>query len=142
MKVENRVEKFVRDVIIKDTELSKIYTSKKVFTEFAAPNTLSTLSEYILIQRIDAVTLDKDYIDNTKGDTLRRVRLQIDVNDVSYEKCIQRSELLRMVLKNKFPSCIDNETTGYKEIGQKVWITTSIDIILTEREDITDVTSN
>lgn len=135
MKVENRVEKFVRDAILNDKELCKIYTSEKIFTEFAAPNSLTKLKEYILIQRIDAVTLDKNYIDGTQGDTLRRVRLQIDVNDVVYENCIKRSEILKEVLKKQFPSCIDDETLGYKEVGQKVWIVLSIDILLTESED-------
>lgn len=135
MQIENRVEKFVRDAIINDPVLKKTYTSKKVFMAYAAPNSLSSFNEYILIQRISTVTLDTGYTDGTKGDTLRRVRLQIDVNDVDYENCIRRSEQVKSVLKTKFPSCLEDETMGYTELGQKVWVVSSIDIFLTESED-------
>lgn len=135
MELKNRVEKFVRDAIINDPVLKKTFPSKKVFLGYAAPNTLSSLNEYILIQRIGSTTLDNDYIDGTLGDTLRRVRLQIDVSNVAYEKCVEHSEKIKMVLKTKFPSCIEDETMGYTEIGQKVWVVSSIDIFLTESED-------
>lgn len=134
MEINNRVEKFVRDAILANKKLASVYKDK-VFLSYAAPNTLTSCNSYILIQRISAVTLDKNYIDGTVGDTLRRVRLQVDVCDTEYERGVKYSESVKKVLKQNFPACIDDETTGYKEIGQSVWNVFSTDILLTEEED-------
>lgn len=126
------VEKKVYEAIIENTELKNIYGQNKVFQGYVAPNSLAHLSEYVYITRVSDVSLDRTL--DTVGDTLRRVRLQIDVCDLNYENMAERSRIIKNVLKTKFPSCIDGSTKGVVSVGTRVWNVTSIDIILFEED--------
>lgn len=133
----HRAEKLVYDALVKSDVISDIYKNGRffsVFQSYVAPNSLASLKEYILIDRISAVSLDSDYIDGTRGDTLRRVLLQIDVCDLSYDNVVVRAELVKDVLKDAFGCCIDSERVGYVDFGKQVWNVVSIDINLTESE--------
>lgn len=125
------VEQLVYETLMADEELKKFY-GDRVFQSYVAPNSLASLTSYILISRISDVTLDRNL--DTPGDTLRRVRLQIDVCDVSYGKMAEKCRLVRNVLRLAFPSCIDGSTKGIISSGQTVWNVTSIDIILFEED--------
>lgn len=131
--VNRRAEKRCVDALLSDVNIRRIYSSTKIFQGYAAPNTLGTLNEFVLLQRISAVTLDRA-TDGTITDTLRRVRLQVDVSDTDYGKMVIRSELVRSVLERAFPSCVDDDTYGTISAGQKIFNVCSIDIILTESE--------
>ena len=125
-------EKQVYEAILLDEEAQKIYGVSKIFQGYAAPNSLASLSEYLYITRVSDVSLDRNL--DTPGDTLRRVRLQIDVCDVNYGRMVERSKIIRRVLKQSFPSCIDGSTKGVVSSGDVVWNVTSIDIILFEED--------
>lgn len=125
------VEQSVYESLMADEELKKFY-GDRVFHSYVAPNSLASLTSYILISRISDVTLDRNL--DTPGDTLRRVRLQIDVCDVSYSQMAEKSRLVRNVLRLAFPSCIDGSAKGIVSSGQTVWNVTSIDIILFEED--------
>lgn len=121
--------------LLDDETVSSLYGKSKIFHGYAAPNTLGTLDSYVLVHRIDSLTLDAGVIDGTITDKLRRVRLQVDVADVSYERMVERSEIVKDALERKFPSCIDSDTNGVAVIGQKVWNVCSVDIIIIESEE-------
>ena len=131
--IARRAEKQCVDAILADSRITTIYGRSKIFQGFVAPNTQSTIKEYILIKRISAVALDRA-TDGTKTNSLRRVRLQVDISDVDYTKMVQRAEIVMDVLETNFPSSIDGDTYGTVEAGQNVFNVCSIDVILTETE--------
>lgn len=132
---KERAEGRVIDALREDEFLRKLYYPRKMFQGYVAPNTLSSLKEYIFLSRISTVPLDTDYVDGLKGATLRRVRLQIDVYDKSFTDMVERSERVCDVLRAAFPSCLDGTTNGVVRSGQSTWNVTSIDVILTEKEE-------
>ena len=129
-----RAEKLCVDALLASTAITNIYGTTKIFQGFVKPDTLASCTAYIYLRRISAVSLDRGCIDGTPTDKLRRVRLQIDVSDQSYSNMITRSELVRSVLTDAFPDCIDGDTYGTTAYGQTVWNVTSIDVILIESE--------
>ena len=124
-------EKRVYDVLNSDEDVKSIYEDR-IFQGYVAPNSLSTMSSYIYISRVSDVSLDRNL--DTPGDTLRRVRVQIDICDINYSDMVTRSFIVRRLLRRVFPSCIDGSTKGIVSFGQKTWIVTSIDLILFEED--------
>ena len=131
--IARRAEKRCVDALLADDRIKKIYGSTKIFQGFVAPNTQATIKEYILLRRISSVALDR-VSDGTKTNSLRRVRLQVDVSDIDYAKMVERAEIVMDVLETNFPSSIDGDTYGTDEAGQAVFNVCSIDVILTETE--------
>ena len=125
-------EKQVYDALLANEEVRRIYGPSKIFQGYVAPNTLASSEEYVYISRVSDVTLDKGL--DTIGDTLRRVRIQVDVCDVEYSRMADRSALIRDVLRNAFPSSLDGSTRGTVASGQTVWNVTSLDIIIYEKD--------
>lgn len=132
---DKRAESKCLKALLDDAAVTGLYGKSGIFHGYAAPNSLATLDSYVLIHRIDSVTLDAGVIDGTITDKLRRVRLQVDVADVSYQRMVERSEIIKDALERKFPSCIDSDTNGVAVIGQKVWNVCSVDIIIIESEE-------
>ena len=128
-----RAEKKCVDALLADPRVKDIYGAGKIFQGFVAANTQASIKEYVLIQRISAVALDRA-TDGTKTNSLRRVRLQLDVSDLVYTKMVERAEIIMDVLETNFPSAIDGDTYGIVESGQNVFNVCSIDVILTETE--------
>lgn len=117
--------------LMANEEVRNFYEGR-VYQSYVAPNSLASLSSYILLSRVSDVALDRTC--DTVGDTLRRVRLQVDVCDVDYSRMVEKSRLVRNVLRLAFPSCVDGSTKGVISSGQTVWNVTSIDIILFEED--------
>lgn len=132
--INHRAEKVVIDALLNSEDVVKIYTNKRIFQGFAAPNTLSSVKEYILVQRVSSVALDR-VLDGTATNKLRKVRIQIDVSDIDYTKMVARAEKVMQVLEDKFPSCVDGDTFGTVLVGQTVFNVCSIDVIINESED-------
>jgi hypothetical protein len=132
--LERRAEKQCIDALLSDPTLAKIYGAKGIFQGYVAPNTLESRKEYLYVKRISAVSLDRGCVDGTPSGNLRRVRLQVDVSDVNYVNMVERSELVRRVLTKAYPPCIDGDTYGIVQNGQKVMNVSSIDVILIESE--------
>lgn len=132
--LDRRAEMQCINALLSSPEIQKIYGAKKIFQGFVAPKTLSSNREYIYLKRIDSVSLDRGCVDGTPTDKLRRVRIQIDVSDISYPNMVNRSELVRGVITETIPNAIDGDTYGTTTIGDKTWNVCSIDVILTESE--------
>lgn len=131
---QNRAEKLVMDALLSNAEMIKIYGKNNIYQGYVEPNTLAREDAYILIQRIDGQPVDK----NTTGegaDQLRRVRVQVDVSDTRYSDMVRRSEMIKGLLNDRFPSCIDDETYGTDGRGQKVFNVCSIDLLIYESAD-------
>lgn len=124
-------EKQVYDAILADENLKARYKNR-IFQGFVAPDSLASVPSYIYVTRISDTALDRNL--DMLGDTLRRVRLQVDVCDVSYAEMAVRSREVRDVLRRNFPSCIEGSSKGMFNSGQTVWNVTSIDVILFEEE--------
>ena len=101
---DKRAESKCLKALLDDATVMGLYGKSGIFHGYAAPNSLATLDFYVLIHRIDSVTLDAGVIDGTITDKLRRVRLQVDVADVSYQRMVERSEIIKDALERKFPS--------------------------------------
>lgn len=135
MQLSNRAEQKCMVALLNDTEVQKIYGKTKIFMGYAAPGTVATFNEYLLLRRISGNILDGPCTTDTPTDRLRRVRVQIDVSDISYTNMVSRSELVRDVISREcFDSYIDGDTYGTITNGTKVWNVTSMDVILTESE--------
>ena len=130
---DRRAEKVCMDALLASPEILGIYGKEKIFQGYAAPNTLGTLDAYILIHRLDSITLDR-VAGRVKTDKLRRVRLQVDVSDTDYGDMVSRSELVRDVLETAYQSCVDGDSDGTVSVGQKIFNVCSIDLLLTESE--------
>lgn len=132
--VARRAEKLCVDALLASSAITSIYGTTKIFQGYVKPETLASCTAYIYLRRISANVLDRACIDGTPTDKLRRVRLQVDVSDTSYTNMITRSELVRSVLTDAFPDCIDGDTYGTASSGQTVWNVCSVDVILIESE--------
>lgn len=135
MQLSNRAEQKCMVALLNDASVQAIYGKKKIFMGYAAPGTATTFNEYILIRRISGNSLDGPCTSDTPTDNLRRVRIQIDISDVSYTNMISRSELVRDVISRECDqSSVDGDTYGTITNGNTVWNVTSVDIFLTESE--------
>lgn len=132
--VEYHAEKLCMDALLANTEMRRIYGKDRIYQGYVEPNTLARVDSYVLIRRISSTTQDA----TTTGegaDQLRRVRLQIDVSDTRYSDMVRRAEIIKEILNNRFPSCIDGDEYGTDGRGQKVFNVCSIDAIIYESAD-------
>lgn len=129
---DHAAEMLCINTLLGNEEVRAIYGRDWIFQGYVAPNTLASTSAYLLVKRIDAVTQDRSTGTPDAHDTLRLVRVQVDVSDVSYTDMKIRAELIKEVLKQRFDSCIDSETYGTAGIGQKVFNVMSIDLNIYE----------
>lgn len=129
---DRAAEKLCMDTLLRNEAVVAIYGRDRIYQGYVAPNTLASTNAYLLIQRVDAVTQDRSTGTPDAHDTLRLVRVQVDVSDVSYTDMKVRSELIKEVLKQRFDSCIDGDTYGTAGIGQKVFNVLSIDLNIYE----------
>lgn len=130
---KRRAEKLCIDALLASERVAEHFNKSAMFQGFVAPNTLATLDRYILLKRVDGVTLDR-VTDGTKTNKLRRVRLQVDIADVNYVGMVDMSEMVMDVLETAFPSAVDGDTYGTVSAGQKVFNVCSVDLILYETE--------
>lgn len=131
---EYRAEKLCMDALLASPDVMAIYGKDKIYQGYVEPNTLARVDYYVLIRRIDGHKVDA----TTTGegaDQLRRVRVQIDVSDTRYSDMVRRAELIKEVLNNRFPSCIDGDEYGTDGQGQKVFNVCSIDALIFESAD-------
>lgn len=128
-----RVEKLCIDALLSSDRVAEHFKRTSVFQGFVAPNTLASLERYILLKRVDSISLDR-VSDGTKTNKLRKVRLQVDIADVNYTGMVDMSEMVMDVLETAFPSSVDGDTYGTVSAGQKIFNVCSVDLILYETE--------
>lgn len=132
--VQNRAEKKCMDALLANAELMSIYGKDTIYQGYVEPNTLARVDSYVLIRRVDSNRVDENAT-GEGADQLRRVRLQIDVSDTRYSDMVRRAELIKEILNNSFPSCVDGDEYGTDGRGQKVFNVCSIDAIIFESAD-------
>lgn len=125
-------ERLCMDTLLGNEDVRAIYGRDRIYQGYVAPNTLASTDAYLFLQRVSADSKDHSIDNPEANDTLRLVRVQLDVADVSYTNMKSRGELVKDVLKQRFDSCVDSETYGTAGIGQKVFNVLSIDLLIFE----------
>lgn len=122
------------DALLANADVMRFFGKDLVYQGYAEPNTLARVDSYVLIKRIDANKVDGTLTGNG-ADKLRRVRLQIDVSHTRYSDMVRRAEMIKEILNDNFPSCVDGDTYGTDGRGQKVFNVCSIDALIWESAD-------
>lgn len=129
LKATQRAEIKLFQLLIKSQEVKNFF-GENIFQGIVEANTIANAKRFVLIHRISGDTLGKTLSD--VGDSLRSVRIQVDVMSTNYAEATEGSEIIRGLAETEFPSCVDGDHYGTTQIGQNIWHIQSVDFILEE----------